>query len=395
VLFAVQDGLVELDTPITKYLSDFTVNSRYEDNPQDKMTLRHLLTHTAGFTHEAPLGNNLDARSPSFEGHINSISDTWLRYRVGERYAYSNLGIDLAAYILQVKSGRPIAQYMKEKIFDPLDMPNSSVDMEFIKSHPNRAFGHKTHFKETPLIPMLGAGGVYTNAKDLARFIQFHLNQGKKSSQTVLEESLIRTMYTPLNISGSYALGIVINKNKDGHYRLQHGGGGYGFLTDMRWFPEYGIGILVLTNSTNHGNQQLKLAESVRYKLINGKIVEKRFSFNIPLLKLVNIEKGESTGYQRPQPDDFMRYRSDWKKYIGTYKYIMGGWKLRTYASIALALGYPELQVKVYEKNGFLEINGERLDQHLPSLFFTNEGECFDCRGLVPSWRNFRMKKIK
>ncbi len=395
VMFAVQDELVELDVPITRYLPDFTVNSRYEDSPQDKMTLRHLLTHTAGFTHEAPIGNNRDARFPSFEDHVKSISDTWLRYRVGERYAYSNLGIDLAAYILQVKSGKPFAQYMKEKVFDPLDMPNSSVDMEFIRRHPNRAIGHQLHCKKVPLeIAMIGAGGVYTNANDLANFIQFNLNQGKKNNQTVLEENFIETMYTPLPVSKSYALGIVIN-NKKGYHILQHGGGGYGFITDMRWFPEYGIGVLILTNSTNHSNQQRKLAKSVRDKLINGKVVEKRFSFNIPPYKLVNTEKSESTEYQRPHPDDFTPYQLAWKKYIGTYRYIWSGRKLHTYASIALALGYPDpdSEVKIYGKNGFLEINGERLDEHLPDLFFTNEGECLDFRGTIPTWKNFRMKK--
>jgi CubicO group peptidase (beta-lactamase class C family) len=397
VMFAVQDGLIELDVPITRYLPDFTVNSRYEDSPQDKMTLRHLLTHTAGFTHEAPIGNNRDAMFPSFEDHVKSISDTWLRYRVGERYAYSNLGIDLAAYILQVKSGKPFAQYMKEKVFAPLDMPNSSVDMEFIRRHPNRAIGHQLHSKKVPLeIAMVGAGGVFTNANDLARFIQFHLNQGKKNNQTVLEESLIKTMYTPLPVSKNYALGIVIN-NKDGHYRLEHSGGGYGFITTMRWFPEYGIGVLVLTNSVDHGNQQWKLAESVRDKLINGKIVEKRFSFDITPLKVVSSENSESTEYQRPNSDDFTPYQSAWRKYTGTYQYIWSGWKFHTYASIALALGYlpPEFQVKIYEKNGFLEIDGERLDEHLPGLFFTNEGECLDFRSPVPTWQNFRIKKTR
>jgi CubicO group peptidase (beta-lactamase class C family) len=397
VMFAVQDGLVELDTPITKYLPDFTVNSRYEDDPQDKITLRHLLSHTAGFTHEAPIGNNFDARFPSFEDHVKSISDTWLRYRVGERSSYSNLGIDLAAYILQVKSGKSFAQYIKATVFDPLDMPNSSVDMEFIRRHPNRAIGHQLHIKKVPLeIAMIGAGGVYTNANELAKFIQFHINQGTVSGQTVLDADILYKMYPPLPSNKGGGLGIGISE-KDGLYILGHGGGGYGFLTTMGWLPEYGFGVLVLTNSTNHDNQHSKLGESVIYKLINGKIVEKKFAFNIPPSKLVNTEKGENAGYQRPHPDDFTPYQSAWKKYIGTYRYIWGGWKLHTYASIALALGYPDpdSEVKIYEKNGFLEINGERLDEHLPGLFFTNEGECLDFRAPVPTWRNPKMKKIR
>jgi CubicO group peptidase (beta-lactamase class C family) len=107
VMLAVQDELVDLDTPITAYLPEFTINSHFEDRPEQRMTLRHLLNHTAGFTHEAPVGNNFNPASPSWRAHVASISDTWLKFPVGERYSYSNLGIETAAYIVQEVSGIP------------------------------------------------------------------------------------------------------------------------------------------------------------------------------------------------------------------------------------------------------------------------------------------------
>ncbi len=409
VMFAVQDGLVELDVPITRYLPDFTVNSRFEENPQDTITLRHLLTHTAGFAHEAPIGNNWDAQLTSFEEHVKSISDTWLKHRVGVKYSYSNLGVDLAAYILQVKSGKPFAQYMKEKIFDPLDMPNSSVDMEFIRRHPNRAIGHQRHFKKVPLeIPMIGAGGVYTNANELAKFVQFHINNGRVDGLKVLEKNLLREMYTATSLNTGQAMGVGIvvidekgtrnpspeDKNiANKFYGLGHGGGGFGFGTAMGWYPEYGIGCLVLTNTANSDPWVFE-ANTLR-KLINEHFVEKHLSFDIPLCKIVNSKNSESVVYQRPDSDSFTRYQPAWKKYIGTYRYMMSGWKFHTYARVALALGYPELQAKVYEKNGYLEIDGERLDEHLPGLFFSDDGDCLDLRGAEPTWKNFRMKKIR
>jgi CubicO group peptidase (beta-lactamase class C family) len=88
VLMAVQDGLLDLDEPITTYLPDFTVNSPYEEHPEKKMTLRHLLAHRAGFTHEAPVGGNFDCRPHSFEEHVLSISDSWLRYPGKGRRAF-------------------------------------------------------------------------------------------------------------------------------------------------------------------------------------------------------------------------------------------------------------------------------------------------------------------
>src|SRR5882757_9754439 len=67
IMLAVQRGLLDLDKPITAYVPNFTVQSRFESRPQEKMTLRLLLSHRAGFTHEAPVGNNYDPAFPDFE----------------------------------------------------------------------------------------------------------------------------------------------------------------------------------------------------------------------------------------------------------------------------------------------------------------------------------------
>jgi CubicO group peptidase (beta-lactamase class C family) len=95
VMQAVQYGRLDLDEPITTYLPGFTVNSAFETHPERRITLRMLLSHTAGFTHEAPLGNSYAPEPGDFDAHVRSISDTWLRFPVGTGYAYSNLGIDL------------------------------------------------------------------------------------------------------------------------------------------------------------------------------------------------------------------------------------------------------------------------------------------------------------
>jgi len=151
VMIAVQDGLVDLDTPIVEYLPEFAVNSRFEEDAHKKITLRHLLSHTSGLAHEAPVGNAREASYASLKEHVQSISDTWLRHKVGAGYNYSGLGYDLIAYILQVQSGKPFAEYMKEKVFVPLNMPKCSVDPEFIRQHPNRAIGHMSYVKKVPL----------------------------------------------------------------------------------------------------------------------------------------------------------------------------------------------------------------------------------------------------
>jgi hypothetical protein len=92
--------------PITTYLPDFTVHSAFEAHPERHITLRMLLGCTAGFTHEAPLGNNYEPEVGDFEAHVRSISDTWLRFPVGTGEAYSNLGFDPAAFSSRSRTSR-------------------------------------------------------------------------------------------------------------------------------------------------------------------------------------------------------------------------------------------------------------------------------------------------
>ncbi len=398
VMVAVQDGLLELDVPIIEYFPQFTVNSRFEENPHKKITLRHLLSHTSGIAHEAPFGN---AREPSYgtlEEHVLSISDTWLRHKVGERYSYSGFGYDLVAYILQVQSGQPFAEYIEDKVFTPLNMPNCSADPEFIRNHPNKAVGHMPYVKQTPQvgdIPYAGAGCIYTSVGGLAKFVQFFLNGGKVAGQTILDVSLITSMVTPSKYctpSPDYKYGLGVQIYHKEFYALGHSGGGGGFVSTMFWSPEYEFGILLLLNS-----ETLKHSfNALGTDLINEKHFQKNESFEIPSV--------EYEAYRTLDPDTFTRLKPEWKKYIGTYKYIMSGWKATTSLRIALALGLTTkyTHVKVFEEDGYLYVDsavfhdddGGRLDEHLPGLFFTPSGKCLDLRGPKLTWQNWRIKKV-
>ena len=399
VMFAIQDGLVDLDAPITDYLPDFKVNSKFEEAPEKKITLRNMLNHTAGFTHEAPIGNNFDTTFDSFEEHVKSISDTWLKFRVGERSSYSNLGIDLAGYIVQVRSGMSLEQYMRKKIFKPLDMPRSSIDKDIIRNTGNRAIGHENHVKKVPLdMPMVGAGGVYTSAKELSNFVQFHINRGSVNGKNILDTKFIDEMYAVHPPAGNYGLGIGVSKKYDSYY-VSHGGGGFGFLTEMRWYPVYRIGAIVLTNSSSHPIQG-DISKSITDRIIKDGIVEKyvaKEAVRNPLADIEAIKKeGEET--QTESKHKPSQYTKAMKKFIGKYRPIYKGWELRLYARIALALGYPVFVVKIYEKDGHLYIrhNGkdEALEEFQSGLFFPPSGEALDFRGPVPTWRNIKMKKM-
>ncbi|MFG1909734.1 serine hydrolase domain-containing protein [Kribbella sp. NPDC048928] len=252
VLLAVQEGLVELDAPILRYLPEFRVNSSFEEHPERRITLRHLLGHTAGFTHEAPVGSNYLVGNESFEAHCRSICETWLRFPVGHHYEYSNLGIDLAGYVLQRCSGMPFHEFVRRTLLEPLGLERTTFDARVIARDAGRAIGHSTGYKRLPVrVPMVAAGGLYTSAEDACRYLRFHLNGG----ESLLSSELLAEMYRVPGRDEGYGLGVAVWRMRGVPIR-GHGGGGFGFLSDMSWAPEDGVGVVVLTNSTAHQLQR-------------------------------------------------------------------------------------------------------------------------------------------
>lgn len=251
VMCAVRDGLVDLDEPLPTYLTSFTVQSTWESTPESRITLRHLLSHQAGFVHEAPRGSNYDDSDESFEDHCASISETWLEFSVGDRYSYSNLGIDLSALVLQRVSGVPFPTYVDQIVLQPLGLHRTTFDLARIEADPDRAIGHSDSALPPLRVPMVGAGGAYASVADALRYIAFHLDSG----QGVLTSDLIGEMYqVPGAAPGQqigYGLGIDTG-TWNGRLVRNHGGGGFGFLCDLAWDPTAGVGVVVLTNSEDH-----------------------------------------------------------------------------------------------------------------------------------------------
>jgi CubicO group peptidase (beta-lactamase class C family) len=245
IMLAVQKGMLELDEPITTYLPDFTVHSRFERAPQKKMTLRLLLSHRAGFTHEAPLGNNYDAASPGFEAHVRSISETWLRYPVGERFAYANLGVDLAGYILQKVTGAPFAECLKSMIFDPLGMRDSTCNAAVYAVRKNRAVGHEDDQEKVPVdIPIIPSGGIYSSARDMTTYALFHLNCGSAAGKQLLHRKLWDEMHSFPYPGHAYGLCVIRERSRFGGTvidEFDHDGGGFGFVSAFSYYPKEGL----------------------------------------------------------------------------------------------------------------------------------------------------------
>ena len=400
VMLAAQEGLVELDAPITRYLPNFSVNSCFERRPESWITLRLLLAHAAGLTHEPTIGNNFACPFPSSEVHNRSIRDTWLNSPVGTRYSYSNNGYDLAAEVVAKVSGRPFSEYVRRRLFLPLGMESTTLDPAVFIECGDRAVGHAFGMDRLPeAMPFPGAGSLYATAEDLARFVHFHLYFGKAGGRQLLKKVHLLDMYRPI-ITPGYGLGAAIIDH-DGKLVLNHNGAGFGWQASMTWLPRHGIGCILLANK-QAGADLYGLTVSI----LDDWIASAGISPDTTLLPFDPIAVGRTLNTADPKPPrcpgDTL-FREGWKQYEGVYRLGFGpGFKFARYAILARWFGYRAAQVEVRRRGAELSFrlsygNGygdwQQLTEHQPGLFFTEYGEALDHRSAPPTYRNLQLER--
>lgn len=465
LMIAVQEGLLDLDVPIRTYIPELTVQTRFGGDPFAGITLRHLISMTSGLTHDAPIGNNSDAFSPSYEEHILSVARTWMRFRTGERMEYSGLGTELAAYCLERVIHRPFTEYVREKLFAPLGMERSTYDIHMILRDTNRATGNNKNIPDLPVeIPMLAPAGVYANVTDIARFVRLHLNEGEVNGRQILRRGMISQMGTipwPLEgqVSG-YGQGLWVRKYHVGGQEvrsLDHGGGGFGFLSHMKWLPDLGYGVVILTNSSDQEYGHERIVEDILGSIIETmtgrKIgdpsewlarqtphatVDPSFApaglcgrYNGTSDDMIFLIRNGKFGFASGNafepmtpisPTEFTSKRylyrfacgkdgmpvSVVRPYDGTAWIFSEGdatprgpdkkeWAMYTGSYVRRRFGVGEKFYNVTIKNGWLHFEGSgqdfRLTEHLPGLFFTPDGEAVDFRGATATYRNIKLYK--
>ena len=381
------------------------MRSAFERHPERKITLRMLLGHTAGLTHEAPLGNNYEPEPGTFAAHVKSISDTWLRFPVGTGYAYSNLGIDLAGYILEQVTHRPFPVLMHDSLLAPLGMDRSTFERVQVHAASNRAVGHEGGWASPPVdVPMTAAGGLWSSATDLSRFLRFQLGGGRIGDRTLLEPALMRQMRTvPAPDAGAAAgdaLGIGRTHWRAGQYLdlFTHGGGGYGFLADLRFLPQLQLGIAVLTNSSTH-DLQGSLALDILGDLVN----DPRSRFHDRLQRLpTQDDVVEPDGQFVPPPDLSARIRSlslpasgeqiqRWNRYVGLY---------RTGELGAMDPTAPPSRFHLKSGAPYFDAAEDgspilhRLTEIRAGVFLAEDGQTLDLRAPTPRWRGLDLHRV-
>jgi CubicO group peptidase (beta-lactamase class C family) len=195
----VEQGKLDLDVDVGRYL-DFPIKA--SNGIAAPITLRNLMTHTAGFedtTRNIGVTDNkyyLGLREFLIENQPRRL------FEPGRVSAYSNYGVGLGSYVVQRVSGEPFEQYVAEHIFSPLGMTHSTFlqplpkDLEKLPSEGYHSSTLKAPYGFERFSPV-GAGGLSSTAADMGRFGQALLNGGELDGHRILKQESLEAMWTP------------------------------------------------------------------------------------------------------------------------------------------------------------------------------------------------------
>lgn len=249
VMQLVEQGKLDLDADVNRYL-DFRLPPR-DGRP---ITLRQLLTHTAGFEEKL---QHIVGQRPMMP--LDRYMKEWVPARIfpaGEVPAYSNYGSALVGYIVQRVSGQAYDDYMDRHVLGPLGMDHSTLRRPVpARLLPLISSGYVTGSGKKGYLEYFGpapAGSLLSTGADVGRFMIAHLQRGRIDDRQILSPRTADRMhaiqpkiYPALR---GMALGFY-EHSRNGHRVLAHNGGTQFFLSDMHLFLDDGVGLFVSLNS--------------------------------------------------------------------------------------------------------------------------------------------------
>ena len=223
-----------------------------------KVTPHHLLSNSAGFRDfAAPVVSNDDA---SLGNMVRSWKDDVFFAEQGEIYSYSSAGFWLSGFVIEEVQGKPYADAMNELIFKPVGMDRTTLRPFLAITYPF-ATGHAIDAGKPAIIrPMFNntamwpAGSIFSNAKDLSRWVIALLNEGRVDGQQLLSPTLVKQLAqhhvpVPGEPDAYYAYGLTVFKLKGLEF-VGHGGFSRGYGSMIQMVPSRKFAVIVLTNKS-------------------------------------------------------------------------------------------------------------------------------------------------
>ena len=291
ILLLVERGKLALDDELTKYLPDYPTHDR-------GITIRHLLTHTSGikgYTELPEFGDLMPLRK-SPDTLVKLFSGKPLDFAPGEQLVYNNSAYFLLGLIIEKVGGQSYADFVKANLFDKVGMPGSYYCSERA-IHRHHAHGYDT-FANTLVLKgaishvwPFSAGSLCSTAADLAAWTSA-IHGGR-----VVSADSYRAMTTPASLSDGtktrYAFGLLIS-NLRGRPAISHGGGINGFLSEVDYYPDSGVSVVVLLNTAGPVGPG-ELARDIA-DVVLGKVTEPSNTYSGDLSAFVGTFEGVGRG---------------------------------------------------------------------------------------------------
>ncbi len=257
VMKLVENGQLKLDAPVEQYLTRWHLPpSGYDPSG---VTIRRLLSHSAGLSVHGYPGLRPDAQLPSLEASLSGNNGGGGEVRIimepGTQFSYSGGGFTLLQLIIEEVTGETFSAYMQREVLYPLGMSHSSFEWR-ADLRPATAVAYSEWGGPLPnyFFTEQAAAGLYTTAPDLARFVAAEMTgpKGELAGRGVLAPETLTLMFKP--VIQSQGLGQGISRLPDGSVSIQHWGGNAGWRGVIRAYPKWDVGVVVLTNSDNGEN---------------------------------------------------------------------------------------------------------------------------------------------
>ena len=216
-----------------------------------KISIDHLLTHTSGIPNftSFPEYQRFQTEPTTPEKLLAFFRDKPLEFEPGSKWNYSNSGYEVLGYIIEKVTGQSYQQFLQENIFKPLEMKDSGYDSNS-RVIPHHAYGYTpgpqgiTDAGYVDMTVPYAAGGLYSTTGDLLKW-QNGLYGGR-----VLTPASLEKMTRPFR--NDYGCGLFIS-TVNGHKRMEHGGGIQGFNSELVYWPDEKMTIVVLANLNGNG----------------------------------------------------------------------------------------------------------------------------------------------
>ena len=333
----VDEGKMQWDAPVTRYMPGFQL---YDSYATREITLRDILSHRSGLSRGDLMWYGSDLSRDEIIRRVRFLKPSW-SFRA--QFGYQNIMFLTAGQSIAQVAGRSWDDLVKERIFQPLGMQESSTSTRSLAGLPNVATP-SANIDDTVrsvawrnIDNIAPAGAINSTASDMAQWVRFHLNGGKVGGKQVLSKGALDEEYVPnivIPISGpqravnpethfmNYGLAWFLQDFR-GREIVQHGGNIDGMTALVAFMPEEKTGLVILTNMNGTG-----LPAALMYRIFDTYLKATPRDWSADLLKSTQSQIAQAKEAQKKQESQRVantRPSLALDDYAGTYSDSMYG----------------------------------------------------------------------